>query len=112
MRTAQPNFMSQLLAIADKLFSVVTSKVARKRTLRTERVIRWFEKNGDELVGEARLEKVELSKLQKLFNVSEGNPMYDCYPIKTKRQIRYIRKAAQHPIDSWSYDYFLECDAF
>ncbi len=111
MRTVQLNFMFDLSAIADKLFSTIAAKVTRKRILRTERVIRWFEKNGDELVGEIPLGEVELSKLQKLFNVSEDNPMYDCYPIKTKRQIKYIQKATQHPIEPCSYDYFLECDA-
>lgn len=111
MRAAQPNFMLVLSSITDKLFSVIAKKARKKRTLRTERVIRWFEKDGEALVGELRLDTVELPKLQRLFNLPEDNLMYDCYPIKTKRQIKYIQKTTHHPIDPWSYDYFLECDA-
>jgi hypothetical protein len=75
------------------------------------RVIRWFEKDKDALAGELRLDKVDLPRLQKLFNVPENNPMYDCYPIKTKKQIKHIQEITNYPVDPRSYDYFLECDA-
>jgi hypothetical protein len=111
MRTAQPNFMLVLSGITDRLFSVLTSKARSNHVLRFERVIRWFEKDGDALVGELRLSEFDLSKLQRLFNISKDNPMYDCYPIKTKRQIQHFKKITNHPIDTRAYDYFLECDA-
>lgn len=111
MRVAQPNFMFVLSDLVDKMLSIIAGKTRKNRAKKIERVIRWFEKDGDALVGEVRLDEVDLPRLRKLFNIPENNPMYDCYPIKTKRQIRYIQKATRHPVNPWSYDYFLECDA-
>ncbi len=75
------------------------------------RVVRWFEKNVDKLIGEQPLSNVDLVILQKLFDVADNNPMCDCYPIKTVEQIKYIKDVAHIVITKQDYDYFLECDA-
>lgn len=75
-----------------------------------KRVVRWFNKKSDALVGEVELINFELTKLQKLFYVSENNPMYDCYPVKTEEQILYIRAKTKYSIDVTTHDYFLECE--
>ncbi|NEP13917.1 MAG: hypothetical protein F6K14_27695 [Symploca sp. SIO2C1] len=95
----------------DKAFSKITNKIKKKDTPKVDRVVRWFEKDGDAIVGEARIGNPDLQKLHELFDIPEENPMYDCYPISTKTQIRYIQKNLSHEIDTLSYDYFLECDA-
>ena len=76
-----------------------------------QRVIRWFEKDGDNLVGEKPIGDVTLSTLQKLFGISRENPMYDCYPVEFPEQTEYLQKVLNVEIDTQSYDYFLECDA-
>lgn len=115
MRTVQPNFKLVLSDISEKFSSVITSVITGRNRKQppsdVKRVIRWFEKNGDNLVGEVPLDKVDLPVLQRLFDIADDNPMYDCYPIKTESQIKYIQKATHLPIEPWSYDYFLECDA-
>jgi hypothetical protein len=110
MRTSQRNLKYVVSDATGKRFRTITSKVRKKHLPTISRVVRWFEKDGDALVGESRLDDLELSKLQRLFHVSRDNPMYDCYPIKTPLQMRYIQKATNHPIDLLAYDYFLECD--
>jgi hypothetical protein len=75
------------------------------------RVVRWFERDGDKLIGEQPLDGVDLSILQKAFAVAADDPMYDCYPIETKQQVEYIQGVTHLVINIQSYDYFLECDA-
>lgn len=74
------------------------------------RMIRWFEKTGDALVGEAILLNTPLSTLQALFHESGDNPMFDCYPIQDS-QVDYLQQQTGIPIDLRTFDYFLECDA-
>ena len=78
---------------------------------KTERIVRWFEKRGDRLLGEIRLEQENLGELQKLFDIPSDNPMYECYLIETEAQVRYFQDILRLKIDTQLYDYFLECDA-
>jgi hypothetical protein len=78
---------------------------------KTERVVRWFEKRGDRLLGEIRLEQENLGELQKLFDIPSDNPMYECYLIETEAQVRYFQDILRLKLDTQLYDYFLECDA-
>ncbi|MER3475769.1 MAG: hypothetical protein C4287_03305, partial [Leptolyngbya sp. ERB_1_2] len=45
------------------------------------RVLRWYEKEGDRLVGEAVFHSLGLPELQMLFRESADNLMADCYPV-------------------------------
>lgn len=78
---------------------------------KVERVLRWFEKEGNNLVGEEVLDDVRLEQLQKLFVISPENPMYDCYPVESSDQIEYFQKLLNCRLDTYSYEYFVECDA-
>lgn len=75
-----------------------------------DRVIRWYEKQGDRLVGEMKLGNVSLPELQALFNQSSDDPMHYCYPVLPSH-ISYLEQKLNRAIDLEQYDFFLECDA-
>jgi hypothetical protein len=75
-----------------------------------ERVVRWFEKEGDELVGEKIISNDNLEHLQQLFGIDAKNPMYDCYLVESTEQINYVQNLLNFELDTESYDYFIECD--
>ena len=74
------------------------------------RVLRWFKKEGDDLVGEKTINNINLEHLQKLFEINSENPMYDCYLLKSTEQINYLQSLLNFKLDTKSYDYFIECD--
>ena len=75
-----------------------------------ERVLRWFDKKGSNLVGEKVLDNVKLEQLQELFGISSENPMYDCYRVETSEQIGFLEQFLNTEIEPQSYEYFVECD--
>ncbi len=74
------------------------------------RVLRWFEKEGDDLIGEKMIDNISLEQLQKMFGIDSENPMYDCYPVESAEQINYLQNLLNFDLDTKSYDYFIECD--
>ncbi len=78
---------------------------------KVERLLRWFEKEGNNLVGEKFLDDVKLEHLQKIFGIHPENSMYDCYPVESSEQIEYFQKLLNCKIEPQSYEYFVECDA-
>lgn len=73
-----------------------------------KRVLRWYSKLGDSLIGECWLRNVYLDKLRELFGQATDDPMYDAYPV-SKEQIEYLQKyCIDHQIDLNAYDYFVE----
>ena len=74
------------------------------------RVLRWFDRVSDELVGSAPILGVKLVDLQRMFGVEPDNPMYDCYPV-TPTQASQIQACVDAPILLDKYDYFVEADA-
>jgi len=74
------------------------------------RVLRWYEKNGDRLVGEAVLNTVKLPELQMLFHEPLNNLMVDSYPVSMS-QVDQLQSAIAQPINLNAYDYYIECDA-
>ena len=76
-----------------------------------ERVLRWFDKEGSDLVGEKVLDNVKLEQLQKLFGISVENPMYDCYRVESSEQIKFLEQFLNAAIEPQTYEYFVECDA-
>ena len=86
-----------------------TLKVSPKIKQQVIRVLRWYEKNGDALVGEQVL-NLDLHWLQKLFGESRDSLMFECYPV-SRMQARYLQRRLRRSFDLDSYAYFLECDA-
>ncbi len=72
------------------------------------RYVRWFEKKGEEFIGEEEI-KLNLDLLQKEFNVKKENPMYDCWKIEEKN-IKLFKNILKHKIDINKFDYFVEAD--
>ena len=72
------------------------------------RVIEYFEKEGDAYIDEVVLPGILLEELQKLFNVEEDDPMYDCFPIGEKEAI-FFKSYIDLEFCFDDYDYFLGC---
>ena len=71
------------------------------------RVIRGYDRNNDNFVVELSLAHISLDVLQKIFNIEEENPMYDCYPIRMN-EYRELKLFLKDDLDFRSIDYFLE----
>jgi hypothetical protein len=74
------------------------------------RMIRWYEKEGDQLAGELSLPNIKLTELQELFHESSDDLMFECYLINDQ-QANYFQQKINQKLDLDSYDYFLDCDA-
>lgn len=74
------------------------------------RVLHWYEKNGDRLVGETVLKTLDLAELQQLFQESTENLMVDSYHVSVS-QVDRLKTEIAAPIDLSAYDYYVECDA-
>jgi len=84
--------------------------VAPELNQKVIRVLRWYEKDGDALIGERLLNNINLSELQKLFGEPKDNLMFECYPIN-QLQATFLQRRLKQSFDFRSYAYFLECDA-
>lgn len=88
-------------------YSVIGQLISEPKVMR---MLRWFDKEGDNFVGETTITNVSLERLQKLFGISANNPMYDCYLVESSEQINYLQKILNVELDLNSYEYFVECD--
>ena len=77
---------------------------------KVRRLIRYFDKKADPLLGEIDFPEVSLRKLQQMFNIPESNPMYDCYIIEGANA-EFFMNLTGKKFDLEKYVYFLECDA-
>jgi hypothetical protein len=74
------------------------------------RLLRGYKKAGDNLEIEIDLKGVDLEKLQKIFNIPQDDPMYNCYPVGQKEK-KMLQPYAAALIEIEKYDFFLECHA-
>jgi len=74
---------------------------------RIRRHISWYSKEDDEFIADENMLNVELSSLQKLFQVETENPMYDCWEVK-EQHVKTLQKQIKHIINIKKYDYFVE----
>ncbi len=88
-------------------FSNKTQRISKPKI---ERVLRWFKKEEDDLVGEKNISNINLKHLQKLFGIDSENPMYDCYLVEFAEQINYLQNILNFELNTKSYDYLVECD--
>lgn len=78
--------------------------------MKVQRFLRVYEKEGDGLVGEYRLEGVSLAELQSMFGEPSDSPMYECYPV-TPDQLEKLQNIIKASLNLQAYDYFVESDA-
>lgn len=70
------------------------------------RVVDCYSNKTDDLVAEHRLPPIDLSELQRLWNVAADEPMLDCWPIQRKHA-RFLRGLLGIEFDLKNYSYFL-----
>ena len=77
-----------------------------------ERWLRWYKRDGEELVGEIKLEGLTVSQLEQVFTRFNDDPLiYYCYPVETNKQVEFMATWEKIELDLDSYEYFLECNA-
>jgi hypothetical protein len=77
---------------------------------RVRRVLSWFKKDDDRLVGVVPLVGVRTNFLRRLLGLSQDEPMYDSFPL-TPRQLTRLAPHVKTALDPEQYDYFVECEA-
>jgi len=93
------------------MLSLIHAKARQiHKNISVSRMLRWYEKEGEELVGELPLVNIELTELQELFQESPDNLMFECYVI-SPRQADYFQQKLKQKLDLDDYDYFIDCDA-
>jgi hypothetical protein len=77
-----------------------------------ERWVRWFQRDGEEMVGEIELRGATLSQLKQVFAPFPDDPlMYYCYPVETVEQIKLLMAWLDGEVNLEAYEYFVECNA-
>lgn len=74
--------------------------------LKVVRVLEAFRKDTGALVFEVALSDLNLETLQTIFGVPEGDPMYDCWPVR-EEHVPLLRSNVDCSIDLDRYDYFV-----
>jgi hypothetical protein len=77
---------------------------------KVNRLLRWYEKDGNALIGETPLKGCSLTELQKILNEPTDSPMFFSYQL-TDEQVGYFQRKLKQAFDLSAYEYFLECDA-
>ena len=87
-----------------------TSELENQQSV--ERWLRWFKRDGEELVGETQLVGVTLTQLKEAFTPFPDDPfMYDCYRLETVEQVKLLSSWLKRELNLEAYEYFVECQA-
>ncbi len=73
-----------------------------------KRFISYYQKDGEKLLGDVPLIKLDLAALRVLLQVADDDPLYDVYPIDEPLK-NFLQRYTEHNINLGQYDYFLEC---
>jgi hypothetical protein len=95
----------------EQIIDTFSEQTQRRSKPKINRVLRWFEKEGENLIGQKTIDNISLEQLQKLFGIDSQNPMYDCYLVESDEQINYLQSLLDFQLDTQSYDYLVECEA-
>jgi hypothetical protein len=94
----------------EQIIDTFFEQTQRRSKPKINRVLRWFEKEGENLIGQKTIDNISLEQLQKLFSIDSQNPMYDCYLVESDEQINYLQNLLDFQLDTQSYDYLVECE--
>ncbi|WP_444997597.1 DUF7683 domain-containing protein [Aliikangiella sp. IMCC44359] len=76
---------------------------------RMARLVRYFDRETCEFVGQKKLIPVNEDYLRKIFELDVGNPMLFSYPVNRSQQ-EFIERFTGLKMNLQKYQYFLECD--
>jgi hypothetical protein len=74
------------------------------------RLLRWYEKEGDTIVGEIILKGFSITELQNILDEPADSPIFFSYEL-TSEQVKYFQNKLNQTFNVNDYEYFLECDA-
>lgn len=75
------------------------------------RVLSWYSRQDESLLGERELHGVSLEQLKSLVHPSESDPLlYDSYAMSLEAS-KILGNLVGVPIDPGHCDYFIECEA-
>ena len=93
----------------ERLLSSITH-LTPPETAPVVRVLRWFNRETEELAGSAPLKNIDLPRLQRMFRAKADDPMYDCFEVTTI-EAGQLQVHVDVPIELEKYHYFVEADA-
>lgn len=105
LRRDRDRFVTELERIERELVAAQASAIPDVR-----RLLRWYDRRSDELVGSAPLQHIELPALQRIFGLAADDPMYNAYPV-TAREASQLQAYVDVPLQLDRHDYFIEADA-
>lgn len=82
-------------------------RVENGRARNMPRVLRFFDKSDELLMGEEPLPVIQLVVLQRIFGVSDDDPMYDSYLVNA-HHATCLERFLPLTFDFVRFDYFLE----
>lgn len=68
--------------------------------------VTWYEKKGEELIGEQKIE-LSISEIRCILGVEANNPLEGCWPIK-ENSAKQLQEKTGVTIDTMEFDYFIE----
>jgi hypothetical protein len=72
-----------------------------------KRIIAYYSKEDEFIVGEIDLGNVDVQLLRDLFGATADDPMYHCFPVK-EEHLPTLQRISGESIDLGQYDYFVE----
>jgi hypothetical protein len=69
--------------------------------------LNWYEKKGNNLIGEEPIKNLTVDDVLKIFDAPFWNKIYQCWAI-TPAQAQHIQAKAKHQLDTDKYSYFIE----
>jgi len=73
-------------------------------------IVRYYSKKSEELLFEEDISKVGVASLRSIFEISEKDPMYDCYELTHDKALS-LQKIIDIDIDIDKYDCFVEYES-
>jgi hypothetical protein len=74
------------------------------------RWLRWYELDGDHLIGEKQVAEDALAELRDIFEAPPGDALYECYAVAAQH-VHRLSTLVSLPMDLSRFAYFVEADA-
>lgn len=74
-----------------------------------EYVLRWFEKNGDDCIGEEDIPALTPQTVRNWFGIGDDECPVECYHV-CSRHVSELNQLVTHLVELNRYDYFIEAE--